>query len=66
MSNFRIIVKKSQWKETRINNIESVTGKLIAISETEDESVFALPFSGYVDTRVLEVLAENSNGVIIC
>ena len=66
MCSFRILIKKSQWKETRINNIESVTGKLITISETEDESVFALPFSGYVDTRVLEVLAENSNGVIIC
>ena len=66
MCSFRIIVKKSQWKETRINNIESVTGKLIAISETEDEIIFALPFSGYVDTSILEVLAENSNGVIIC
>ena len=66
MCSFRIIVKKSQWKETRINNIESVTGKLIAISETEDESIFSLPFNGYVDTSILEVLAENSNGVIIC
>ena len=66
MYNFRILVKKSQWKETRINNIESVVGKLVVISETEDESVFALPFSGYIDTSILEVLAENSNGVIIC
>ena len=66
MCEFRILVKKSQWKETRIKNIESVTGKLVVISETEDESVFALPFSGYLDTSVLEVLAENANGVIIC
>ena len=66
MCEFRILVKKSQWKETRIHNIESVTGKLVVISETEDESVFALPFSGYIDTSILEVLAENSNGVIIC
>ena len=66
MCEFRILVKKSQWKETRIKNIESVTGKLVVISETEDESVFALPFSGYIDTSILEVLAENSNGVIIC
>ena len=62
----RILVKKSHWTETRIRNIESVTGKLNVISETEDESVFALPYSGYIDTSVLEVLAENSNGVIIC
>lgn len=61
----RILVKKSHWTETRIHNIESVTGKLMVISETEDELVFALPYSGYLDTRVLEVLAENSNGVII-
>ena len=66
MCELRILVKKSQWKETRINNIESVTGKLVVISETEDESVFALPFSGYIETSILEVLAENSNGVIIC
>ena len=66
MCELRILVKKSQWKETRIHNIESVTGKLVVISETEDESVFALPYSGYIDTSILEVLAENSNGVIIC
>ena len=66
MCELRILVKKSQWKETRIRNIENVTGKLIFVSETEDELVFALPYSGYIDTSVLEVLAENSNGVIIC
>ena len=66
MCELRILVKKSQWKETRIRNIENITGKLVVISETEDESVFALPYSGYIDTSVLEVLAENSNGVIIC
>ena len=66
MCELRILVKKSKWKETRIRNIESVVGKLIFISETEDESVFALPFNGYIDTSILEVLAENSNGVIIC
>ena len=61
----RILVKKSHWTETRIRNIENVTGKLIFVSETEDESVFALPYSGYIDTSTLEVIAENSNGVII-
>lgn len=66
MCELRILVKKSQWKETRIRNIENVTGKLVLISETEDESIFTLPFTGYIDTSVLEVLAENSNGVIIC
>ena len=66
MCELRILVKKSQWREARIRNIESVVGKLVVISETEDESVFALPFSGYIDTSILEVLAENSNGVIIC
>ena len=66
MCELRIIVKKSPWKETRIRNIESVTGKLILLSEKEDESVFALPYSGFIDTSILEVLAENSNGVIIC
>ena len=66
MCEFRILVKKSQHKETRIYNIESVTGKLTYITETEDEVIYALPFSGYIDTSILEVLAENSNGVIIC
>lgn len=66
MCELRILVKKSQWKETRIRNIENVTGKLVVISETEDESVFALPYSGFIETSVLEVIAENSNGVIIC
>ena len=66
MCELRILVKKSQWKETRIRNIENVTGKLIFVSETEDELVLGLPFSGYIDTSVLEVLAENSNGVILC
>ena len=66
MCELRIIVKKSQWKETRINTIEAVTGKLTYITETEDEVIYALPFSGYVATSILEVLSENSNGVIIC
>ena len=66
MCSFRILIKKSQHKETRINTIESVTGKLTYITETEDEVIYALPFSGYIATSILEVLAENSNGVIIC
>lgn len=66
MCELRILVKKSQWKETRIRNIENVTGKLSVISETEDELVLLLPYSGFIETSVLEVLAENSNGVIIC
>lgn len=66
MAELRILVKKSRWTETRINNIESVTGKLIVISDGGDELVLALPYSGYIETSVLEVIAENSNGVIIC
>lgn len=66
MCELRILVKKSQWKTTRIRNIENVTGKLSVISETEDELVLLLPYSGFIETSVLEVLAENSNGVIIC
>ena len=61
----RILVKKSHWTETRISNIESVSGKLVVISETEDELVLDFPYSGYIDTSILEVIAENSNGVII-
>lgn len=61
----RILVKKSHWTETRLHNIEAVTGKLIFVSETEDELVLDLPFSGFIETSILEVIAENSNGVII-
>lgn len=67
MASIHICIDKDPSLETRIKRInDAIDGELSILSDTKGFLVFEFPYTGFIDTDILTVLAEESNGIIVC
>lgn len=67
MASIRVCINKGPWLETRIKRInDAIDGELSILSDTKGFVVFEFPYIGFIDTDILTILAEESDGIIVC